>query len=58
MGRENNNLQLSRREKVAVIMLLFIVKLINPTGYTHEIDALIKEIKGNFDDNLGGKSDG
>ena len=35
---------LNRREKMAVIILLFMLKLINPTSYTHQIDELKKQL--------------
>lgn len=36
---------LTNREKVAIVILLFIIKLVNPTGYTHQIDELKKELE-------------
>lgn len=37
--------ELSFKERAAVIILLFIVRLLNPTGYPHQVDALKKELE-------------
>lgn len=36
--------KISNREKIAIIILLFIVKIMNPTGYSHQFDELKKAI--------------
>lgn len=36
---------ITKREKVAIIVLLFIVKILNPTGYEHQIKELKEAIE-------------
>jgi hypothetical protein len=37
---------LSFREKATIKVLFFIVKMLNPTGYTHEVNQLQKDLEG------------
>ena len=36
--------ELTFRERATVAILFFIIKILNPTGYTHQIDALQREL--------------
>ena len=38
--------ELTIKEKAAITILFFIVKMLNPTGYQHEITNLQKAITG------------
>jgi hypothetical protein len=38
-------MDLTIRQKLTIKILLFIVKLLDPTKYTHETDKFITEIK-------------
>lgn len=41
--------ELTKRERAAIVVLLFIVKMINPTTYTHEISKLKEELDAQLD---------
>ena len=46
MSGSVNKAALSFREKAAIKILLFIVRMLNPTGYEHQIETLAKDILG------------
>lgn len=39
------NNKLTFRERATIKVLFFIVKLLNPTGYSHEVQAFQKELE-------------
>jgi hypothetical protein len=41
----NDAKPLFQRERIAITVLLFIVKIINPTGYEHQIKELKEAIE-------------
>lgn len=40
----SENSTLKTREKMGIAILLFVLKIINPTSYQHEVAALHKQI--------------
>lgn len=36
--------KITAREKAAIRLLMFIVRILSPTGYTHQIDQLAREL--------------
>lgn len=41
--------KLNYRERATIAVLFFIVKLLNPTGYQHEVNKLEETLKGDID---------
>lgn len=39
------NNQLTFRERATIKVLFFIVKILNPTGYTHQVESFQKELE-------------
>ncbi len=42
---DETNKSLSVREKLAVYLILLLIKIIKPMNYSHELDKVIEEIK-------------
>lgn len=42
----NNTAALSKREKIALYLIMFAIKIINPTGYEHQISQLKDAVEG------------
>lgn len=48
MSKSDN--KLTFRERATIKILFFIVKLLNPTGYTHEISKIQNDVEAEYNE--------
>jgi hypothetical protein len=45
------NVKLTAREKLSIALLLFIIQIIKPMGYSHELDKMLKDFNNELKNN-------